>query len=801
MPNKFRTGNPTLNERTTYSLEENVAKASQQLLEARYAPAPNRTLIAELTQKHRQALADLEEWNQALKDDGKSDRKKPTLQAGTDAASERRKEPQSSGSNEIEIQAPSADAAACPESHMSSAERRNESGSACTNEMEVQAQPEDGAAPPESPMSSAQPLQGPLSSSQNASSESSLEIPQSPPIQGASEQLAVQQPASQRTDPSLGQPGTGEAQPNPDAVVSSAGQANASLQNLVPANFVEISQLPNLPSLDEEEIDDEGASSDEEEAEEPEWPPADKNHPYWQLQQELEKSHEAEQKAHAEVLKAVEACQQGGPIAVLSDLNSNWLLVHREYEAKKKRAAQEEQRMREEALTEQDENETNETTEEDDSSVEERSQPRPAARFSFTVGGAPGKAGLFTPLEDVIRIGTEIEAFRFTSTEDGIIHLFGDSRYFGWNLRSLNRYSVLPTNLTGFGTTKDLFDQTLALLQKHVMLSKNESCLLTYWAIATWFADYLPSIPCLAISGPAGAADLLLRTLRAVCRRPMLLADLSPAILRVLPISEIMPTLLIRQPHLTRHIASFLDASDQPGYLFLNGGTLQPLYCPKCIYLGEQVKDQPIASNSIRVHVAGDSFRPLHGLPTEDDISYFQNRLLAYRLLWHDKVAASNFRVPGFRPELGAMAEVLGAAIVDDPALQRGIIDVLKDRDEQSRVDRASGLDGVVLRAVLSHCHQKDQQKLLVRDIATTVNGIYHDEGEPLRVSSEKVGHVLKHLGLFTGRLGNAGRGLVLDNPTRSRAHCLGHSYDVLDFENACQNCHELQAQESQEVV
>jgi hypothetical protein len=193
--------------------------------------------------------------------------------------------------------------------------------------------------------------------------------------------------------------------------------------------------------------------------------------------------------------------------------------------------------------------------------------------------------------------------------------------------------------------------------------------------------------------------------------------------------------------------------------------------------------------------------RPPHAPPTTNDNLDLQNRLLAYRLLGHDKVKTSKFRVSQFRPELCAAAEMLGAAIVDDPELQRGIIDVFKERDEQSRVDRASGLNAVVLRAVLFHCHQKDQQKVFAREIAATVNRIYSEEGESLRVSSETVGHALKYLGLYSRRLGSAGRGLVLDEATKSQAHSLGQAYEVSVDEPVCAHCHQLQALQPQGVV
>ena len=247
-------------------------------------------------------------------------------------------------------------------------------------------------------------------------------------------------------------------------------------------------------------------------------------------------------------------------------------------------------------------------------------------------------------------------------------------------------------------------------------------------------------------------------------------------------------------------MAALLNASNQPCYLFFSGKTFHRLYCPKCIYVGECLKDASAMSDSVHINLSGNALRPRHSAPTDEEITSFQNRLFSYRLLNHDKVAAANFRVSGFRPEISVVADVLAAAIVDDVELQRGVIEVLKDRDEQSRVDRATGVNGLVLQAVLFHCHQKDQRKF-VREIAATTNRLYAEDGESLKLSSETVGHVLKNLGLYTRRLGNAGRGLMFDKATQSHAHSLGHQYDVLTFETTCEYCHQLQTPQSKEVV
>jgi hypothetical protein len=442
--------------------------------------------------------------------------------------------------------------------------------------------------------------------------------------------------------------------------------------------------------------------------------------------------------------------------------------------------------------------------EDDEEFAKEKESEIQPDQFAVNIGGRPAKTTGLSAMEDLIRRGDVIEAVQYFGAEDGIINQFSQPFELRWDLRSLYEHLyeslILPAGVEGYSTTQELFDGISALLHKYVMLPSKDCSLLAYWAIATWFTDYLPFLPSVIISGPASTADLLLRTLAAVCRRPVLLGELSPAILRKLPINEISPTLLIREPQLSRYMSALLNASNQPGYLFYSGKTFQQLYCPKCIYVGEYFKGPLSTSNSVHIHLSESALKPRHSLPTKDEITSFQNRFFSYRLLNHDKVATANFRVSGFRPEISIVADVLAAAIVDDVELQRGIIEVLKGRDEQSRVDCATGVNGLVLRAVLFHCHQKDQRKF-VREIAATTNRLYAEDGESLKLSSETIGHVLKHLGLYSHRLGNAGRGLIFDKATQSHAHRLSHAYDVLTAEPSCEHCHELQQPQSQEVV
>ena len=132
------------------------------------------------------------------------------------------------------------------------------------------------------------------------------------------------------------------------------------------------------------------------------------------------------------------------------------------------------------------------------------------------------------------------------------------------------------------------------------------------------------------------------------------------------------------------------------------------------------------------------------------------------------------------------------AVVADDPDLQQRVPELLEEQNEQACVDRSIDLKGAVLRAVLFRCHQPDEQEVRTSSIAETVNEIYRSEGEPLKVSSETVGHVLKSLGLYSRRLGSSGRGLRLDKFTQSRAHELGFPYDVLPEVPECGYCQDI---------
>jgi hypothetical protein len=101
---------------------------------------------------------------------------------------------------------------------------------------------------------------------------------------------------------------------------------------------------------------------------------------------------------------------------------------------------------------------------------------------------------------------------------------------------------------------------------------------------------------------------------------------------------------------------------------------------------------------------------------------------------------------------------------------------LLKPLAGQQLADRSESLEAVAIEAALTLCH-KGKDQVFVREIASEVNLLQQAHGEKLLFTPEAVGHKLKKLGLFTRRLGQGGKGLVMDNATKTLLHEVAIAY------------------------
>ena len=166
-----------------------------------------------------------------------------------------------------------------------------------------------------------------------------------------------------------------------------------------------------------------------------------------------------------------------------------------------------------------------------------------------------------------------------------------------------------------------------------------------------------------------------------------------------------------------------------------------------------------------------------------------RNQLQRYRCKNLVRVYSSDFSASILTSDTRAIANALGACIIDSPGLQSQLISSLTTVEDQRQADRSTSLEAVTLEATLNLSHQSKAQ-ILVGEIAAEVNRIALARGERLHYSAESVGHRLKKIGLVTRRLGKAGKGLVLDLATNAYVHELAAGYGGAGLEQDENNLH-----------
>ena len=363
------------------------------------------------------------------------------------------------------------------------------------------------------------------------------------------------------------------------------------------------------------------------------------------------------------------------------------------------------------------------------------------------------------------------------SVSAGVARDFGEMVAREGHQRDPLRGMPLPACQETYGTTGELFARVKGAIAEQTHYPNKDSALLTFWAFSTWFKEVLSVAPCLIITGRAQDGENALRTLRAFCSRPVLMAGMTNQNLNRIRWG-IQPTLLISEPNLSKRMAALLGCSTCRGYLALMDNDSFDYFCPKAIYLGEDLPMKSMPQHCVHIIASATLRVESHqSLPLSEEMTQsFQNQLLSYRLKSIGSVFKSDFSASGLSPESNAIANALGKCIVDAPDLQKELVSLLAPHSQQHIAESLDDLGTLTVGAAFDLCHQGKTQ-ILVGDIAAEVNRILRDRGERLYFSAEKVGHKLKKIGLLSQRLGGAGNGFLLDHSTKVLLHEIAASY------------------------
>jgi hypothetical protein len=248
-----------------------------------------------------------------------------------------------------------------------------------------------------------------------------------------------------------------------------------------------------------------------------------------------------------------------------------------------------------------------------------------------------------------------------------------------------------------------------------------------------------------------------------------------------------VPTFLISDPRPSQSLLNFLSATQHPGFAVARGGRTMKRRFSAFIIESDDSKTGP--PNSFARIDATPQIRPR--LANADELKTiaekYQSKLLLYGLRQRSLAKRVEVDEAGLDGSARALASVLRSCFPDDQALQQRIGELLKPMDEAARLDVASRESAVVIQALLVLCHE-GAPGFYVGNVAEIANGILQMLKDDLRLSSRRVGAILKMFGLIANR-DNRGFRLTLTNAVKLRIHRLGRSLDVPFFKGEITPC------------
>lgn len=348
----------------------------------------------------------------------------------------------------------------------------------------------------------------------------------------------------------------------------------------------------------------------------------------------------------------------------------------------------------------------------------------------------------------------------------------------------------LPSNAADYVSTAALFDDLRRLFRQHPGLSAESVSKAAFCVLATWFPEYTAP-PLLVSATGLSESRLLMDLLRCACRRSICISDITCGGLWSLPL-WVHPTVIMDQPKPTKELLRVVRAMSRSGVRVPRKGRLLDVYCPIVLCTENPVSDSWLVQNGIQIEIMPTSARfPRIPPQTLQEISRnLQAKLLSYRLRNFVKVQHSTFDATQLAFPTRGIARALGDCIVDDHELQSSIISLVEDQDKDTRIRCTTTFEAVVIESGLLFCHEKKNRKLAyVGEFTTVSNSILDGRGEQIVLEPRAVGDRLRSLGLFTRRLGSAGRGVLLVSEIRRKIHELAWRFGVLSIEDGVDRC------------
>lgn len=357
---------------------------------------------------------------------------------------------------------------------------------------------------------------------------------------------------------------------------------------------------------------------------------------------------------------------------------------------------------------------------------------------------------------------------------------------------SMKRIVRFPEKSVDFVCTTQLFEETLQLFSGSGF-GATIARAATYFVFATWFAEVLPFAPFVFVTGPRFEAASLFRLLSFVVRHPLPISEFNRRALISLPM-QMNLTFLITLLELRRSSLELLRISNRNPALLSVKDELVDVFCAKAVYC-EDTENNPLNDEiGLHIHLTPSGVVLANNDRQESAAQNLQSKFLAYRCRNIMRVQQSQFDLPNLTSKTRILGRVLGAPLVDAPALGVELARILENREESERLNRWTDLRCVVLEAVIHHLHKEPDSRIHVGEITQTAMAILRGRGDFREHDPREIGNVLRTLGIYSKRHAG-GYAIALDSALNHDMHRLAHELGLLQgrkVKDRCALCTEI---------
>jgi hypothetical protein len=347
----------------------------------------------------------------------------------------------------------------------------------------------------------------------------------------------------------------------------------------------------------------------------------------------------------------------------------------------------------------------------------------------------------------------------------------------------------LPRGVEPYGSATKLATGLESLISQCIGLDERYLPVLVNFVLSTWFVDRFLVAPYLSVVGlPQSGKTTLLRLLSLVCRRSLLLADISSASF-YRACARFMATILIDETGTVgnnRVLRHMLRSGTTRDVLAVRTDGHLHSYGAKVISWLELPDDPALNSRCILLPMFESKSTTLLG--TDDPrirerAAHLQAQLLRFRL--------ENFKmlqpvaVPGdevLRPRSRDLLRTLAAATAQNVVRCQ----VLREFFESGHAAPSEPLNpeqNAVLHFLFAVVHAREKyQNVWISELTQKVNDILKGGGEKMQLLPRKTGSVLTSMGFSHRTRTNTGWTLRLDRQDIERIHQLVACYGIDEF-------------------